>query len=60
MIQVNQQCAGAQLVRLGYGPDGHPDPDPRLRDRLGVCSVILGRPGKHLPGVLHGLPREGI
>ena len=48
----------AEIVCVRDGEHGAPEAHRGLGDGLRAGPVVLGRPGKHLPGALHRLPGQ--
>ena len=57
-LRGEQRHGCAEIVCVRDGEHGAPEAHPGLGDGLRVDPVVLGRPGKHLPGALHRLPGQ--
>ena len=57
-LRGEQRHGCAEIVCVRDGEHGAPEAHPGLGDDLRVDPVVLGRPGKHLPGALHRLPGQ--
>ena len=57
-LRGEQRHGCAEIVCVRNGEHGAPEAHPGLGDGLRVDPVVLGRPGKHLPGALHRLPGQ--
>lgn len=57
-LRGEQRHGCAEIVCVRDGEHGAPEAHRGLGDDLRVDPVVLGRPGKHLPGALHRLPGQ--